>query len=205
MCGASASQTQVEQMQQNFTAQLMNEHSTEFADFQSILGALKGSFSPILAAGPDQEGFGKQELTALNTQAGEKVAGDVKNAQEMVQGEFGGGDTFIPQGQEQDEMGKVASAGIKESGDLSTKIIEDDYSTGRANYWQAASSLAGVASAENPIGFAGAATSSGEGASKTANDIANAGNAWMAPVLGAVGGIAGAALKGPLSGGNKDD
>lgn len=206
MCGASDSQKQIGQAQTNFYNELTAEHKTDFADYRNILGSLESAFAPILAKGPDQEGFGEQELTALHTQATEKVAGDVKKAQEFVQGTYGTGDTSIPQGQEEAALGGVASAGVKESADLNTKITEDDYATGRENYWHAASGLAGVAGLENPVGSAQAANQGGEAASKTANEIAAAGNAWMGPVFSAVGGIAGAAIgKIPTGGSGGED
>lgn len=204
MCGSSSSQQAIGQAQTNFFNELTSEHQTDFAEFQGILGQLTAAFSPILAAGPDQHGFGAAETTALHTDATDRVAGDVKNAQQFVQGEFGGGDSFIPQGQEEREMRKVATAGVKESADLETQITENDFATGRANYWEAASALAGAAGLTNPVGSAEVANSAGKDASDTANEIAQEDNSWFAPVMSAVGGIAGAAIgKIPTGGGDE--
>jgi hypothetical protein len=47
----------------------------------------------------------------------------------------------------------------------------------------------------NPVAYESAATSAGSAAEKTAHDINQEKNSWMAPVLGALGSLGGAALR----------
>jgi hypothetical protein len=76
-------------------------------------------------------------------------------------------------------------------------ITEQGYEVGRQNYFQSVSDLASAPGAlENPATQAGtAATGAASSQMQGATDIANADQAWMAPVGGMIGGAAGLALK----------
>ena len=75
-------------------------------------------------------------------------------------------------------------------------ITQKGYDVGRQNFFQAEQAEAAApGELEAPITSAGGADLGGvEAVTKSADDITQANNAWFAPVMGAIGGIAGAAL-----------
>ena len=73
--------------------------------------------------------------------------------------------------------------------------MREDYATGRQNFLNAAGALSGVASQENPLGFAGAAGSTGDQAFKMDTQINEENNSWKNDLIGGLTGIAGSFAK----------
>lgn len=196
MCGASSQQTQIEASQQKYYDTMTQEAQQVFGESTSLFKDLTAAFEPILAAGPNQEGFSAAEKAALNTQATEGVAQNYQSAAKAIaeqQAAEGGGNEFVPSGQNAEIKAEVAMSAAQQESAEQTNITEADYATGRSNFLTAAQELSSAAGVFNPAtGISGAATSSGEAASKTASDIATANNSWLNAAIGAVGGVAGA-------------
>lgn len=193
-CGASAAQNQLAGEQAAFYQELSQNYSTVFPEQQQILSALTSEFSPILAAGPSQQGFSPQQLTSLQTEASDTTAQAAQQADVALgakEAAQGGG--AIPSGANlQLEAGLLSSAAQENAG-LQNQITQEDYATGRENFLTAASALSGTASLENPNSFASAATQSGEAANTSLANIASENDSWYNALLGSVGGIFGAA------------
>src|ERR1700741_3983741 len=68
-CGASSQQTQLADAQQAYYTTLTNEAQQEFGQASGIFNELKSQFSPILAAGPNQEGYDPETMALLNSKA----------------------------------------------------------------------------------------------------------------------------------------
>lgn len=198
MCGASKEQKDIEKSQAAFYTTLTANYKTQFAESDAILKSLTSQFDPILKAGINQEGFSAPEKAALNTQATEGVATNYENAARAVNGQLaatGGGNEFLPSGAADALKYSVADASAKQQSAEQNQITEADYATGRQNFLSAASVLGGSTGVFNPTsGAANAATSGGSAAAQTANEISQANNSWMAPVLGAAGALGGAAI-----------
>lgn len=202
MCSNSA-QTQIEGEQQSGFSTMQNEAQQVFGQNSALYSNLLNAFTPILNAGPDQEGFSGTEKAALDTQSTAGVTTEYQNAEKAAREQYageGGGNEYIPSGQEAEiEADTAASAAGKES-ELQSQITEADYSTGRENWLAAEQGLEGAGSAFNPsISLDNAATGAGSAASTTATAIANSSNSWM----GALGGMAGTAIGGWAGGGFK--
>lgn len=198
MCGASKEQKEISQAQTKFYNTMTNSYQQAFGNNQAIQSLLTAGWDPIFKAGINQEGFSGAEKAALQTGATEKVAGEYAKAAKALgesQAARGGGNVpGLSSGADEQAREELAAAGAKESSTLSNQITEEDYALGRQNYLAAAGALSGVAAGYNPVGYAGAATGAGSAAAETANQIAQANNAWMAPVFGAVGGVLGGGL-----------
>ena len=196
MCGATGAQTSIEQSQQQFYQQLTNEYSTVFGEDQSILGQLTSSLQPIIQAGPNQQGFGAAENTALNTEATEGTATNYAMAKQALQEDQAaqGGDVPVGSGSNQEMDANLAAKAASTQSGLQTEITQANYDTGRQNYQNAVGDMEGVASEYNPAGFAGATTGAGSAAANTANTIAADSNSVWSSVLGALGGVAGKAV-----------
>lgn len=203
MCGgASSQQNQISNEQNAFYQQATQQQSTLFGEQQGILSQLKGEFSPILKAGPSQQGYSAGEKTALDTSAIDNSGNAYQNAETALNDQYagaGGGSEYVPSGAQQQMDAGVAEAGAQQLAGAKNTILQNDYTQGNQNFNNAASTLSGVAGQYNPIGQSSAATGAGSAASNTANQIASQNNAWE----GVLGGAAGSALGGWASGGFK--
>lgn len=197
MGGPSKQQTQAYDEQNAFYQQLSNEYSQVFGQQQSALKQLQSNLSPILNAGPNQNGFSQAETTSLNTSAKDQVATNYQQAQQAVQGQFanqGGGNVYVPQGAETQLAGQFASSAAQQLSTEQNQITQAGFNAGSQNYWNAENALNGVAAQYNANGTAGAANSAGSEVGQTAQDITQSNNGWMNAVGGALGGIGGAAI-----------
>jgi len=196
MCGASSEQKQTYAEQNAFYGQLTSEYATVFGEDQSILNEMTAIYKPILEAGPNQKGFSSEEETALRTQATEGTAQNYQKAAVALSESLnarGGGDTYIPSAADEEIKAELASSAAGQESREQLGITEENYAQGRAQFNAASSVLATEAGLLNPTGFAGATTGAGSAAAQTANEITQANNSWIAPVLGAVGGVLGQA------------
>lgn len=190
MCGASSAQTGLQNSQIAFYDQLTQQYGTIFGQDQQVLGALTKSFEPVLAAGPNQQGFSPAELQSLESQATTGVGTNYANAQKALanqQGSEGGGNAFIPSGAKEEQKGELAQSAAQLQSGEQLGIQQADWQQGLSNYQFAANELGGVASQLNPAGFANSATGAGGAASTTANEVSQANNSWMQLVSGAIG------------------
>lgn len=199
MCGGTPQQTQIEATQQAFLSQLTSEYGTVFGESQNILNSLTSTFEPILQAGPNQQGFSKPELTALETQAKQGTGQNYAQAAQALgdqQAAQGGGNTFLPSGAKSQLSEELAGSAAGTLSQEQLGITGANYAQGRANFNTAASALGGVASELNPEGMARQATASGSAAASTANQIAQENQSWMGAVGGVLGGIQGSTSSG---------
>jgi len=198
MSGPSAAQQQLSEEQNAFYQQATQEAATTFSEQQGLLKQMEAVYDPILAKGPNQEGFSTEEENNLNAQAVEGTATNYAAGARAV-GEHeaaqGGGSTAAPTGAANELQEEVASrAASQESGEES-QITQANYAQGYAEFQGATNALAMASGELNPVGYEGAATSAGSAAETTMNQINQEENSWEAPVLGAVGAI-GAGLAG---------
>lgn len=193
MCGPSSEEKSVMGMQLSFANTLMANYNIAFGQQQSILSALRSVYQPIFNAGPNQQGFSDAERTTLNAEAKEDMAQNYGFAKKAVSESIaarGGGDAFLPSGGDEQLREEMASSAAGELSKEQQDIVMEDYATGRQQWEEAGRMLSGEAAMENPTGAASVADTESANASKTANDITQAENSWMAPVAGILGGVA---------------
>ncbi len=170
---------------------------TTFGEDQALLKQMQDVYSPILAKGPNQEGFSAPERANLESQAIEGTARNYSSAARAVGSQIaarGGGDIAMPSGGEMQLKEEVAAAAAGEQSREEQQITQADYEQGYREFTQATDALSTVSSHYNPTGYMAAATSAGSAAEKTASDINAEQNSWMAPVMGAVGALGGAVI-----------
>ncbi|MGA7766030.1 MAG: hypothetical protein WCA27_07360 [Candidatus Sulfotelmatobacter sp.] len=198
MCGGpSSQQTQIAGQQQQLFSSLQNAYGQMFAGQTQILSSLQSSFAPILAAGINQYGYSPQENAALRTQATSGVANQYQQANQATQEQLaatGGGNEFLPTGAASQLTQQNALAAAQQQSAEQLGITQAGYEQGRQNYLGAAQGLGSVASAMNPLGYAGAATGGGQAAYGSAQQNATQAAQTWASIGGAVGGTATAAL-----------
>jgi hypothetical protein len=201
--GASQQQKDISAAQNNYYNVLTQQAEEEFGLASGIFNQLKTMFSPILEAGIDQQGFSKAELDTLNAQVVNQTGTNYKSAAQAVNEELaaqGGGNARITSGANDLVRERVAESAAQTASNEELQVQENNYATGRQNFLNAASILAGAPGVfSGATAAAGAANQGGADASQTANEITQANNSWM----GLVGGILGAGLSGWASGGFK--
>jgi hypothetical protein len=196
MSGPSATQLNLQQEQADFYQEGMQESTTAFGEQQALLSQMEAVYDPILAKGPNQEGFSTAEENNLNAQATEGTATNYAGAAKAVNEELaseGGGTNPLPTGgatQLKEEV--AASAAAQQSGE-ENQIIQANYAQGYNEFEGATQALATASGELSPTSYESAATSAGSAAEQTANQINQEENSWEAPVLGAIGAIGGAA------------
>lgn len=199
LCGATGGQKTAAAQEASVAGSLNQELQTIFAGNENILKSITGALTPIVQAGPSQYGFSSAEDAALRTQstaANAAAAQQVSNAVRSGAAARGGGNMIMPNGADSAIEGALAQTQAEKQADTQLGITEKGYDTGRSNFFGAEGELASAPGAlENPITSAGSAA---EGAAATSmggqTDIANANNAWIAPVAGMIGGLGSAAL-----------
>lgn len=197
MCGASSQQNNVEQEQNEFYQQAITEQSAAYSEDQEVLNQMKSIYSPILAKGPNQQGFSQEELDSLNTGAVEGTAENYESAAKAVNEEVaaeGGGNADLPSGGATELKAQTAAAAAQQESSEENQIEEADYSQGYNEWQNAATGLATVAGQLNPTAYENAATSAGSATSTTANEIAQENNSWINAAIGAAGSIGGAVI-----------
>lgn len=212
MClGASQQQTDAQTLEaanasasNTFSALLRQDFQTLFGNNQNIINSLQGALEPLIQLGPNGEGFSPTELAAQRTGASDAVAQGAQNAQIAANARAGAtGDASIPSGAQQQISAQINAAAGNEDAREQNQITTNDYATGRQNFFTAVDALPSVTNTlENATstfgntvtGSTNATTGAASSSMQGATDITNANNAWLAPVLGMVGSLGGAAL-----------
>jgi hypothetical protein len=201
MCGASSSQNNISQQQQQNLSSLTSQANSIFGSDSQIFNQLNSAFSPILSAGPGQSGFTPAQLATMNSQAITQTGQQYRNAAQAAgeRSSSAGGGTFIaPSGAAMNQQTQIAEAGAANTSNALTNINLQNQIQGRQNWLQAASVLGGASNVFNSATGAGnAATGSGSAAMQGATDVNNANNQWeqdLTQVISAGAGVAGAVL-----------
>lgn len=201
MCGSSSQQNQLEQQQAANAAQQNTFMQDYFAQYQKQLGLQSGvlaqiqaNLQPILNAGINQQGFSKQELGALNTEALNQTGANYANAARAAQtAQAAGTDSTIMSGVAQQQRAAVASAAAGQTSQEELGITNANYAQGRQNYLTALGNLQNVAAMYNPQSYGGLEQGAANGASSAtsaafneATQINQENNQWEADVAGGI-------------------
>jgi hypothetical protein len=193
--GASLSSLLAANYQQNFGAQ------------SKVLSDLNNAYSPIVAAGPDQQGFGPQELAALHTQAGEGVGANYAKASQALNNTLaarGGGNEVLPTGSEAQLRATLASSAANQLSNEELGITRANFATGRQNWEKATAGLDALSRDYNPTAFGELATGANREAFNEASKIQDMKNQKEASIAGGITSVLGSALTfgaGALGGG----
>lgn len=195
--GASSAQKTLESEEANFYQTLTQDYSTVFGEQQQSWNALKTAITPILNAGPNQQGFNAAELSNLNTTAIDSVGGNYQNAQRAVNNQLAGrgGNSGLQSGVDQQISSTI---GTEAAGNLSNEelgITQANYATGLANYNNAVGAMEGLSGQQGPGGYASNANNANTAAFNEATQIQEANNAWEDQLVGGITGVASGGLK----------
>lgn len=195
MCGATTQQNNLSQEQADYYAQTIQQQSQNYGEDQDLIKAMTAAYEPILAKGPNQEGFNDQELTSLNSQATEGTATNYAQAEKALgeqQDAAGGGNPSLSSGAQTQQSAELAASAANEESGQKQQILQADYAQGYNEWQQAGQGIEAASGQLNPVGYSGAATGAGSAASNTANEIAQENNSWVNATLGVLGSVGGA-------------
>jgi hypothetical protein len=210
MCGPSEQEKSIQGRQTNLSLLLQDHFNERFGAQSQVLQNLNDILTPIAEAGPDQQGFGSQELAALNTQAGEGVGRNYAKAEQSlntVLGSRGGGNEQLPTGSEGQLRAVLASQGANELSQEQLGITRANYAQGRQNWQQATGGLAALANQYDPTAFSGQAQKGFDSSFGMANTIAQQQGQMEGEIAGGIASLAmgGASFgAGALGGGGFD-
>jgi len=116
--------------------------------------------SPIVEAGPSQQGFSPEELAAKNTEALNTTGANYANAARAVQGKLSGrgSDSGLASGIDQQIQGVLAGEAAGELSREQLSITDQNYAVGRRNFENAISGESALAKTYDPTAYSSQAT-----------------------------------------------
>lgn len=198
-CGASSAMKNAANMEQGVAQQMNNDFGTVFSQNQSILSSLTSALTPIVTAGPNQQGFSPAEEAAMRTQSMDSTAAAGQQASNAVREEEaseGGGNTLLPSGVNEAINAGIAENTAQTNASKQLGITQADYAQGRSNFFNAEGALTSAPGAlENPATQSGEAAMGGaEGLMGGETQINQANTAWEGALGGLIGQLGGAAI-----------
>lgn len=205
-CGPSASEQTIAGAQSSLALSMQSDFQTRFAKQSTLLDNLNASLTPVIAAGPEQQGFSPEELAARNTQAINAAGAANRNAVQSASNSMagrgqsrgapgvGGGDSGLQSGIESAIRGGIASSSANQLANAQNEITSENYAVGRSNYRTALAGSQALSGEYNPQGFGGMAQSGLSTAFGEEDKINSENQAVGRDILGAVTGIGKAAL-----------
>ena len=168
-----------------------------FADQTQLISSLQNVMTPIVQAGPDQQGMGPQELAALKTQSGEAVGQNYAKATAALNNQLavrGGGAGDVTSGAEGQLKAELASAGAAQASNEDLAITKANYDLGRQNWLQATAGLNALVGETNPTQYGSLASEANKTAFGESTQIQNMKNQEEASIMGGITALAGGAL-----------
>jgi hypothetical protein len=198
-CGGSVSSQEksAQATQAALTNTLTQQAQQIMGDSSKVFAQMFASFAPIVAAGPYQEGFSQAELANLNSQSVTQTGIAARKAMTAVKqagAAYGGGNIALPGGARIGAETATANIAAQYGAQQLEQIKEQDYSQGRANFFEAASVLGGTPGEFATANQAGqVAVGAGSASAQTAEDITKVQNqpGWGMGLLSAASSLAG--------------
>ncbi len=205
MCGPSSEMQGLETQSADFSKILQQDFGTRFQDQSNLLSQLNQSLSPIIAAGPGQQGMTPEEKAARTTEAINTSGGNYRNALQGVQltlaGRGGGGadPAGIGSGIEDQIRGSIASAGANQLSTAENQITSENYALGRDQYNRAMGGGQTLAGLYDPQQFGQMSGSASGQAFSEADKIQTMKNQREAAIAGGITSLATSAFTGGMS------
>lgn len=197
MCGATQQQKDIQGQQSGFYNQMTQQASQIFGQTSQVFQNLVNTFSPVVAAGPNQYGFNAQEDQNMRSQAITATGQSYKNEKQALGDQIaaqGGGTAVLPGGASVGAQAQLAENAGNETANQLSNITQAGYAQGNKNWLSAAQGLAGAPGVFGASDSANnVAIGSGTSAADSANQVATAANSPWNAVIGAAGAVAGQA------------
>jgi hypothetical protein len=195
--GPSAAQENLSDEQAAFYQQATTQSQQTYAEDQKLQQQFAAIYDPILAKGPNQQGFSTQELQGLDAQAVEGTAENYQGAAKAVNEHLaaeGGGSNPLPSGASAELQEEVANSAAGQESSEENQINQANYAQGYSEFEGATGALESEEGNLNPVGYENAATGAGSAAESTMKDINAESDSWENAAIGAAGSIGGAVV-----------
>ena len=196
--GPSSEEKQIAGMEQNLAGAFQGAFGQQFGEQENILKNLGQQLTPIASLGPNQQGYNAAVLSAMNAAAINASAAAARNAQmatgAVLAGRGGGGASGLTSGIEAQIRGSEASAAANQLAAAQNQIVQQNYATGRENYWNALAGEQNLARAYNPAEYGNLASSTSQAAFKDATQIQKEKGTVLGKIGSVIGAVAGPAL-----------
>lgn len=165
--GASGEERSTAAQEGDLAKTLQADFGERFGQQSSTLASLNSTINRI-QSGQTGPGYSGAEEAAKTSDIINQTAANARNAQQAVQdraaGQGGGGtgDIARSSGIRQQVNAEIGAAGANEKSALLARNEENNYNQGRLNATETANLLGRQASLEDPLGFAGAASSANQ-------------------------------------------
>jgi hypothetical protein len=191
-CGPSGAETNIASGAQSLSNTLSTAFGQRFQNQNDLISQLNSSLSPILAAGPGQQGYTPQEAAAISTATINSNAAANRNARQAAQTTLAGrGDgSGLASGVDKQILGSIASSSANNLANQQTANTVANYEKGNQNYWRAQGAVNSLAGLENPEAFGSEAISGSNAAFADANQIQQQKNQEQAAIAGGITSLA---------------
>lgn len=201
LCKGDNTAKQSESTEATFENELITLFKSQYATQKANLDYLTSQVKQVISAGGT--GFSDTDLASQRTEATDENARQFQNAQDTLQNQ-------ITQSSGGSKLAGVAGATIQAKAALlnseaQTQAAAQETITSQnallkqQNYWNAVNALNGVVAQNNPLGYAGAATSSGNAVAGLSSAVTAANQSQLLGALGGIVGGVGSALGGGFS------
>jgi hypothetical protein len=194
MCGgATNSQKSLQGEEESFDSVLNSEQQEQFAQQQAIMQNLNQSLTPIVEAGPNQQGFNAEELAAMNTQALDTSSANYSSAARALGTSLAGrsSDTGLETGVQQQIKAALASQAAGNLSNTENAITQSDYAQGNANWQRASAGLQALNGTYNPDSYANSLNNADQNTAQLDQTIEEENSAGLSSLVGGLTGIAG--------------
>jgi hypothetical protein len=197
VCGPSSSEKSLQASSQNFAGTLQSNYSTLFGDQMDVLGKIKSSLNPTLAAGPSQNGFSGAERSALETKAINAAGGANTAAQQAARtygaGQGGGAGSGLTSGITKQIQSQIGSGAANALAGQEGNIALEDAQQGNRNYNTALGGMEALSQGYNPNGAQSGAIGENQNAFGQASQITQENNQMGQDIAGGITALAGSA------------
>ena len=144
-------QQQLDQQQQAYFQQLMSMMSTRFGNQQGVLQLLQQKMAPYLSG---SQGYDAQTLASMRTSSDDNLSEQYQSAQKALNAsEDANGSRDLPSGVNDQLDASLLNSEATDKASSQNQITQANANLGEQNLWNV---LSGVASQDNPLGYASA-------------------------------------------------
>ena len=197
MCDASKQEKKAAGDAATIASTMTQQAAQVFGDSNAVFNTMNNSYQSIVGGGPSQEGFSAPEKSSRDASVIENNALQYKNvstAARVGQSGFGGGNVVSTSGVTTAANLQLAEAAAESTASGLNKNVQEDWATGRENYWNAAAGETKLPGVFDPATSAGTAASDSTNKSFEDQQQIDAQNhSWVGAVTGLAGAAVGAA------------
>lgn len=182
---------QEEASQSAFNDTLRNIFQAQYGKQSAITQYLTQQMEPLIAKGG--QGMSPEALAAARTSATDTLSNQFQGAQRAVNATEQRG---LPSGVNAQISGSMMAQEAEQQAAAQNQITAQNEQLKQQNYWNSINVLNGQAAVENPLGYAGSASSGGNTIAGLSQANTAASGPTFGAVLGSIAGGAGTALGG---------